>query len=265
MIKVRSYFQQKKISARLSGKKDFENVVKRTAECLGISERTVKRVSKEAANSEELRESHQKEGRPPIYVDDFLIGVIRRKLFDFYMEKTFPSVEKLLKKLIEDVPDFPKISTMTLWRILKKNNFSYKKLQKKPILMESKTVSHKRRQFLDSIKSYRELGWNIYFLDETWCGANHTLSTGWDEHISGEVAENYDIYRSGVQTIGNCRGGFVILCGAGKRVIILHIGNENGFVDTCMKFFIGKKGSADYHDEMNAFRGMVSACPDCVA
>ena len=127
VLKIISYFQQKKISARLSGNKDFENVVKRKAECLGISERIVKRVSKEAANSEELREPHQMEGRPSIYVDDFFIGVIRRKLFNFYMAKTFPSVEKLLKKLIDDVPDFPKISTMTLWRILKKNNFSYKK------------------------------------------------------------------------------------------------------------------------------------------
>ena len=128
-------------------------------------------------------------------------------------------------------------------------------------------MSHKRRQCLDFIKSYRELGWNIYFLDETWCGANHTLSTGWVEHISGEDAENYDIYRSGVQTIGNCRGGFVTPCGAGKRVIILHIGNENGFVDTWMKCFIGKKGSADYH-EMNAkhfeewFRHVLTVLPD---
>ena len=44
------------------------------------------------------------------------------------MAKTFPFVEKLFKKLIENVTDFPKISKMILWRIFKKNNFSYQKI-----------------------------------------------------------------------------------------------------------------------------------------
>ena len=39
--------------------------------------------------------------------------------------------------------------------------------------------------------------------------------------------------------------------GAGKRIIIIDIGSKDGFLG-CGRAFIGKKGSLDYHDEMNA-------------
>ena len=87
------------------------------------------------------------------------------------------------------------------------------------------------------------------------------------ECISEKSSSYFDMYRSGVQKIGNYRGGFVTPSGAGKQAIILNIGNQNSFLDTCMKCFIGKKGSADYHAEMNAkhfeewFRHVLTVLP----
>lgn len=155
------------------------------------------------------------------------------------MKKTFPTLNILLAALQQDVPGC-NISRTTLWRTLKHHNFVYGKLKKKPVLMESSTVANIRMEYLRSIKSYRDSNWSIYFLDETWCGANHTLQTGWMEHVTENRRDNFDEYRFGVQQIDGYRGGFVTPCGAGKRVIILHVGNENGFVDGCMNCFIGK-------------------------
>lgn len=64
--------------------------------------------------------------------------------------------------------------------------------------------------------------------------------------------ENYNHYRSHVQEIFGEPGGFLVPTGPGKRIIILHIGNENGFLDASLDCFLGKTGCNDYHHEINA-------------
>ena len=120
-------------------------------------------------------------------------------------------------------------------------------------------MSKSRREFLRLIHFYRDLNWSIYFTDETWCSANHTLQRGWVECISEKSSSNFDMYRAGVQKIGNYRGGFVTPSGAGKRVIILHIGNENDFVDTCMISVSLENIGLSRRNECKAFRRMVSS------
>ena len=39
--------------------------------------------------------------------------------------------------------------------------------------------------------------------------------------------------------------------GEGKRLIISHIGSEDGFLDGCGECFVGVKNTSDYHHEMN--------------
>lgn len=39
--------------------------------------------------------------------------------------------------------------------------------------------------------------------------------------------------------------------GKGKRLIVLHIGSNNGFLPGGLLCFESKKNSSDYHDEMN--------------
>ena len=40
--------------------------------------------------------------------------------------------------------------------------------------------------------------------------------------------------------------------GSGKRLIINHIGSEDGFLEGCGECFEGKKNTNDYHNEMNS-------------
>lgn len=76
--------------------------------------------------------------------------------------------------------------------------------------------------------------------------------------ITPENDAGFNQYRGTIPTVNGYRRGIQRPSGAGHRVIILHISNEDSFLNGYMKCFIGKKGLADYHDE---FRGMVQICP----
>jgi transposase len=268
IIKVREYFQQEKNSGLENIK--INQVVQRTADCLGINTRTVKRVTSEERKSDAVSSAKERSGRPKLQCDEFLQGVIRRTILNFYLQRRFPTIKEVHQKLKEDINDLPEFSDMTLYRWVKQLNFSYKKLNNKPILMEQNAVAAKRAEFLYDIKRYRENFWQIFYTDETWCGANHSRKFGWVEKVDPTKRDNFDQYRGGIQEINGFRGGIKQPSGSGQRVIILHIGNEHGFLEGCLKCFIGKKNlaSTDYHNEMNRqhyeewFRTVLSVIPD---
>ncbi|XP_043468229.1 uncharacterized protein LOC122502310 [Leptopilina heterotoma] len=195
------------------------------------------------------------------------LGVIRRKIHNFYVRREFPTTKALYEELINDVPDLPHFKLSTLRNWMKNLNFSYVKLKRKPVWMESSAIAAQRDNFLRNIKFYRDNGYNIFYTDETWCGANHTRKYGWVENLDSSENSNFDYYRNNVQEVFGQRGGFITPSGSGLRVIILHIGGKNGFVAGCSKCFIGKKGTDDYHGEMNAkhyeewFRHVLTVLP----
>lgn len=251
IISARDYFQAEK-DAGVS--EDINKVVERTARCLNIGVRSVCRVAAEyVRNGGEVQcPQNCRAGRKPIEFDEHIQGVVRRTIFNMYLSKEYPTVTKILRNVQENVDDFPEISDFTLRKLLKNMNFTFKKLQNRSVLMEKSSIAGKRAEFLRMIHHYRRNGYCIYYTDETWCGANHHLKYGWLEKVDEKHKDNFDVYRSGIQEVDGYRGGFVVPSGSGKRVIILHIGSKDGFVDGSLKCFIGKKGSADYHDEMNA-------------
>ena len=51
---------------------------------------------------------------------------------------------------------------------------------------------------------------------------------------------------------GGTIGGFHKPSGKGSRLIILHSGGENGWIDGAALVFQCKKSTGDYHDEMSA-------------
>lgn len=60
------------------------------------------------------------------------------------------------------------------------------------------------------------------------------------------VQSSRDAYFQGLST------GAVNPTGKGRRLIVCHIGSENGFVPGGLLCFESKKNTADYHDEMNS-------------
>lgn len=234
-------------------------VYQKVHECLGRSLSTVKRCATSMKEDEENEGPRKKQrvgmGRPKIQPDEFTLGAIRRSIHSFYIAKTFPSIKSLHQKLIDSLPGFPTMSTKTLLNIVKSIGFSFKKLNKKPVLMESLTVSASRHSYLRKIKNLRSEGYKIFYTDETWCNQNHTVTHCWQENVVEALNQqfnNYDQYRGHIQQIYGWRGGFKTPSGAGKRIIILHIGSEEGFLNGAELCFIGKKNTGDYHNEMNS-------------
>ena len=59
-------------------------------------------------------------------------------------------------------------SRATLARLLHDIGFEFKREDKRKALMEKPEISFKRFQFLKSYLEYKQLGYDIVFLDETW-------------------------------------------------------------------------------------------------
>ncbi|KAJ8911357.1 hypothetical protein NQ315_011650 [Exocentrus adspersus] len=101
--------------------------------------------------------------------------------------------------------------------------------------MERPEIASKRvdflREYITNAKCESPL--DVVFLDETWIfqhGSN-TLQT-WHDNDVKSVRKKH--------------------CSEGKRYIIVHAGNKEGFIDGAGLIFSTKNKSADYHDNMNS-------------
>ncbi|KAE9543695.1 hypothetical protein AGLY_002091 [Aphis glycines] len=157
-------------------------------------------------------------------VDDFDKYGIRRKVHQFWHDRDTPTLDKILVSVNKD-NGLPNFSRTSLFRLLKSMDFVYMK-----------------RDRNSDIKRYREEGRPIYYLDETWVNAGDVNSKVWvDKTVtSARVASS-----EGLST------GAINPTGKGKRLIVSHIGSEDGFVPGGLLCFESKKNTQDYHDEMN--------------
>jgi transposase len=73
--------------------------------------------------------------------------------------------------------------------------------------------------------------------------AGHTLAKTW---VDETILNPRQAFLEGLTT------GLKSPTGKGKRLIISHIGSEEGFVQDGLLIFEAKKGTEDYHQEMNA-------------
>lgn len=136
----------------------------------------------------------------------------------------------------------PTLKRTTLWKILKKLGFKWMKRSRNSALMERQDIVLWRRRYLTSIRKFRAEGRKVYYLDETWVNAGHTKQNIWEDTT---VLTARQAFVEGVST------GLKNPAGKGRRLIILHIGSEDGFVENGLLFFESKK-TGDYHEDMNS-------------
>lgn len=120
--------------------------------------------------------------------------------------------------------------------------YRYVTRNRKSILIERDDIIRWRRRYLRTIKEYRREGRPIYYLDETWVNEGHVQGKVW---VDDTIKNRREAFIAGVST------GLKNPSGKGKRLIILHVGSESGFVDGSLLLFESKK-TTDYHEEMNA-------------
>lgn len=233
-----------------------KQVVKNVSEACGVSESTVRRIKKEVKFSEDStpKQPISSPGRPPVIVSEFFQSVVRQTVHGFYLEKKYPTVAEVLVKLKADFEDFPEMCESTLRKILRQLNFYVRKYNSRAVCFESQRIKDQRTTFLRLTKRYRDMGYSIWYTDETWCGANHALNFGWQEFVGDLKHSVLDFNRGRVQEVNGWKGGLIKPSGAGRRTIILDIGNEEGFLEPRNEIsvcFESKKDSSDYHNEMN--------------
>ncbi|XP_072402028.1 uncharacterized protein [Diabrotica undecimpunctata] len=114
-----------------------------------------------------------------------------------------------------------------------RNDIGFKWLKDNPRrgLMEQSHIAVKRAEFLRLYQNYKHEGlYKFVFIDETWIFQNGSICHSWQD-------DNKRSVRS-IKTDG-------------KRYIILHAGNANGFIEGAEAIFSSKSALMDNHGEMN--------------
>jgi transposase len=168
-----NFLSAKNASASVDGN------VELAATMLGVSKSSVYKMIKENKTSG-VQPPLQSPGRPSVEIEDDLKQGLRRKVHSFFFKKEFPTLDKILVAVQED-SDYPRLSRSTLWKILKSLGFQWKKHNRKSILIDRPDIVAWRRDFLRKIRQCRNENKQIYYLDETWLNAGHTVSKCWQD------------------------------------------------------------------------------------
>lgn len=203
IFKVHTFFKKRKADVNSLEYKTDANINKLVSEATGISERSVRRVIAESKislqNTGEAKfrsPRRPKEIKKKIQVDDFDLGVLRRKINQFYtVQKKIPSLRELNAELKEDnILD----SGLTFLReLLHKLGYSFKKCKSnRSLLIERPTIVEWRLKYLRAIRKFREDKRNIFYLDETYVNQSHNVKKC--QQSSSEPGIYTDIGKEGV-------------------------------------------------------------------
>jgi transposase len=156
--------------------------------------------------------------------------VIRRKITEFYtVRKEIPTIRNLTAALKED--GVVECSSTYLAKYLKGLGYRWRTLQSRRVaLMESWDIVFKRHKFLKDVKQHRDEGRHIIYVDETYVNSSLTTNKCWQSPTE----------------LGHLRE-----IGAGRRLIVVHAGGNEGFIAGSLLIFKSKCKSGDYHDDMN--------------
>ncbi|XP_008179338.1 uncharacterized protein LOC103311654 [Acyrthosiphon pisum] len=164
-----------------------------------------------------------------------------KKYIRFWLRRELPTIDKILVAVNED-PSLPNFKRTTLYSTIKKLDFVFEKRKRCSVLTEREDLIVWHRNYLYNIRKYRQEGRQIYYLDETWLNAGDCVDRVWKDNT---VLSKHDAFNKGLTT------GATNPTGKGKRLILLHIGSDKGFLPGGLLCFESKKNSPDYHDEMN--------------
>lgn len=220
----------------------LKQIAEMTGQQTGVGTASVYRIRKQINQNNDLKSPSKTRNRCPLpdKYDDFTKSAIRSKIHQFFIRNELPTVKKILAEINGD-DDLPNFSRSTLQRLLKVMKFKYVSRSGRAIIIDRDDIVLWRRKYLRSIKQLRTEGRKIYYLDETWVNAGHTVQR---ILIDETVTNCKKAFLSGLST------GLKNPTGKGQRLIVLHIGSEDGFVPHG-KLVFASKSTKDYHEEMD--------------
>lgn len=229
ILNVFNYFHN------LSAEKDAivleQNVVSQAAEALGISERSIYRLRKPTKSDSEFTAAMSDNIRQmKTRVDSVILNSLREIIYKMYAAEQHVTLKSLHDRFTEECPDCPcSIRSISTW--IKKIGFRFKNSSNRLFLTEQPCIQFKRLSFLRKYLLHKETKlYTPVFIDETWVYSKGGCRKSWQDGQSGSTSKKK---------------------GDGCRYIVLHAGNENGFIENASLIFKSNTKSGDYHDNMN--------------
>lgn len=223
--------------------KKYVDIVNRIRELTGLGKNTIQKTISEYKTTKTVSSPNRKRLKTSLFqkIDDLDRTGIRRKIHSVWLKREVPTIDRILLDVNAD-PSLPDFKRTSLYRVIKDLDFVFTKKKSCSVLTEREDLIVWRRQYLYDVRKYRAEGRTIYYLDETWLIAGDCVNRVWKDNT---VLSKHDAFNKGLTT------GLPNPSGKGKRLIILHIGSENGFLPGGLLCFVSKKNTGDYHDEMN--------------
>ena len=163
-------------------------------------------------------------------MDDFDLCVVRRTVLGFYERKEIPTLCKIKEELVEKIGFSGCISS--LHKILLDIGFKFARVNGRKFLLEKNDIVAARTRFLRAMQQHKQSAHSIVYLDETWVNQNYTVGKCWIDTSTPEAT------------------GVKPPTGKGGRLIILHAGTKDGFINNAELIFQAKN-YGDYHNQMN--------------
>ncbi|XP_061704644.1 uncharacterized protein LOC133515996 [Cydia pomonella] len=174
-------------------------------------------------------------------MDSFTQNALRRIVHEFFSRNEIPTLTKILNAVNSDTT-LENYKRSTLHKLLRHIGFKFIKRSRNSLMNDREDLQYWRRNYLKCVKEARAAGKKIFYLDETWVNEGHTKSLIWLDST---------IQNARHAMINGLSSGLRNPSGKGKRLIVTHIGSEDGFVEGGLLVF-ESKNKGDYHQDMNA-------------
>ncbi|XP_037505857.1 uncharacterized protein LOC119382214 [Rhipicephalus sanguineus] len=228
-----------------------EDTSKFVADMLGVGQMTVFRVREEVKAQDfsggklttpsRKRPRNAEKTRRSAKFNSFTLCALRSSVYDFFRHNEIQTVEKITAEFSERM-EHPPLRRCTVRRLLAEIGFKHKKRSRNSLLIDRDDITDWRNRYLRDMARYRAEGRKIFYLDETW--------------KRGRLFARANGLTTGLKRPSGKR----------QRLIVRHIGSEDGFVDGCLDVFRGQK-TDDYHQEMDGnyfdgwFNGVLQKLP----
>lgn len=206
----------------------IEGVQQRAASALKINVKTIRNISASGVVKPNVKRVRSK--TKTVDIDPAAKCELRNVIYSMYANYEHITLTSLLKKTQEK--QLFEISRSSLRLLVKSIGFAFKKDCNRRALCEKSNIVGYRSHFLREYNTNQKeaIPLDVVFLDETWIYGKGGIKRSWQDKSHKSVKHSN----------GN----------EGKRFIILHAGNENGFVPNCSVIFTSTTNSKDYHDSM---------------
>jgi hypothetical protein len=118
-------------------------------------------------------------GRSSIRLSEYGEDMIRYQFNLMLAEKIYPTLDRLLSRLLSDYQDFPIHSRNTLAKIMRELGFTYSKTSTATIPLDSTFCIAQRAYYFRQLNEFRANRTLLFWHDETWTNSGEEKRTIW--------------------------------------------------------------------------------------